>query len=445
MDNLYVHLHSDSSEAYHKDNRITNFRNQLATPLDIDANDYEVALVQCSYVYSEPYIKADTLIASAVVSPKITPRISYEKILADGKRTLEDTYYFMDDFPSDVDLLSYEKFFEGKNLTNKKTYMFAVGTDQHYKLQEFTDIFTYKPSLIQGDVWVVTIADIEEHLKEPVSNNRAVFNTILNYYLRPYGIGITENEVDKKSGRPEYVNLLSFSERLSHYYGSTKMSEFVEVPDVGEKMFTVNVMVSIQRIKKITPPEGLVLKDNDNITIYKDGEIHQTMKNYDFKSKNDVVNMSQLVYEINKHTAGLSVVIKHGSVYIKHTVPELKVKLSDEIENILGVNQTVKVGDSEKGVFKPFFAYGQQKMYIYCDIIKNQFIGDQMAPILRITNYKGKNNSTTIQEFSTLQYVPLKNVVIDQIHMYIRSETSGFLPIEHGAFTATLHFRKKKF
>lgn len=84
-------------------------------------------------------------------------------------------------------------------------------------------------------------------------------------------------------------------------------------------------------------------------------------------------------------------------------------------------------------------------MYIYMDIIENQFIGGQVAPLLRIVDYKGEKERTTTQEFAHHHYVPLRNISIDQIHMYIRSETSAYLPIELGSFTATLHFRRKRF
>lgn len=94
--------------------------------------------------------------------------------------------------------------------------------------------------------------------------------------------------------------------------------------------------------------------------------------------------------------------------------------------------------------YRPYFAYGQQKMYMYIDAIENQHVGGLMAPLLRIADYKGEKGFSITQEFTHHQYVPLRNTVIDHIRMYIRSESGDYLPIEHGNFSATLHFRKKR-
>jgi len=168
----------------------------------------------------------------------------------------------------------------------------------------------------------------------------------------------------------------------------------------------------------------------------------------------DVYDVDGLIHQLQQKLSFIQFEHKNNTVTLIHTESKYKfyeLKLTDQIKAILGVSEISTCYSSlntlreEKGVFRPFFGYGQQKMYIYVDIIENQFIGSQLAPLLRITDYKGQNATTTIQEFAHHHYVPLRNVNLDQIHMYIRSETSDFLPIELGTLSATLHFRRKRF
>lgn len=49
MGSFYVHLESNSSFTHFQDNTISSFRNWLSTPIILEPNSYEVALVECNY------------------------------------------------------------------------------------------------------------------------------------------------------------------------------------------------------------------------------------------------------------------------------------------------------------------------------------------------------------------------------------------------------------
>src|SRR3989442_771782 len=62
MDSFFVHLQSDASWQHYSNNKRTNYRNHLAMPINVEANEYEVALCELSYTYNIPYIKKQTVL-----------------------------------------------------------------------------------------------------------------------------------------------------------------------------------------------------------------------------------------------------------------------------------------------------------------------------------------------------------------------------------------------
>ena len=88
---------------------------------------------------------------------------------------------------------------------------------------------------------------------------------------------------------------------------------------------------------------------------------------------------------------------------------------------------------------------GQMRMFIYCDIIEKQFVGDTMAPLLRSFFYIGhKHGEPVTKSFDHLQYLDLKLPEFEMIHVYIRNEIGEPVLFESGSLSITLHFRRKR-
>jgi len=92
-----------------------------------------------------------------------------------------------------------------------------------------------------------------------------------------------------------------------------------------------------------------------------------------------------------------------------------------------------------------FVNCGNTKLFVYCDIIRPQYVGDVMAPCLRVVNYDGEYRKPKTLEFIHPQYYDLSVSEFDTIHLYILNEVGEFISFEFGNFTATLRFREKKF
>lgn len=454
MDNLYVHLQSDSSDTYYNNNLITDFRNRLSAPLDIDPGSYEVGLVQCSYVFNKPYIKAGFKIGNNSTINQQTAELMYQNGIDTKPETIQYKFETSKDSKDSVPILNVEfndettETFKYGSEGSSVHYRYALKSDKVKKPVEIAPGQIFSTDHLNGFIIKSTFLNVVFYRPQSWKQEIVEFTNKLNDELRKYGYWIIDHSVNKLG---EYfgVSELKLSNKIRALYRIDDPNSKREFPLVGEELFRLQILHSIHKIPIKVKFNGSINNEQetrlDNLT-FRVNEKHdvEIVGLYSIKTCIDIHGLDTLVKIINFYVNGIELALKDNYCYITKKENDMFLKLADSIENMLGITETVEVNEKIRGSFRPFFGHGQQKMYIYCDIIENQHIGGQLAPLLRITNYHGVDGKTTLQEFANHQYVPLKNIIIDQIHMYIRSETGEFLPIEHGSFSSTLHFRKKR-
>ena len=83
--------------------------------------------------------------------------------------------------------------------------------------------------------------------------------------------------------------------------------------------------------------------------------------------------------------------------------------------------------------------------YVYSDIASFTFIGDTVAPILRVVPFQSKPDSYFFyKEFKTLHYVSVSKSIVDQVHITLKTENGMIVPFVTGKTILKLHFRRKK-
>jgi len=175
MDNLYVHLQSDSSPEFFPNNTICDFRNQLAGSLDIDPAFYEVALVQCSYVYNPPCIKAGKEVAKLHVHGSVV----------DFHDTVRSTVHvFSDQLDNELTLIE------------QNTFMLSADELSGYqnKTGDFTKISNLNSYNKSSGLYRITEQTIECRLERTTEN----FHELLSYVnekLAKYNSSITYDKV----------------------------------------------------------------------------------------------------------------------------------------------------------------------------------------------------------------------------------------------------------
>ena len=84
------------------------------------------------------------------------------------------------------------------------------------------------------------------------------------------------------------------------------------------------------------------------------------------------------------------------------------VKLRGDIARMFGfLNDTTIRASEEKGFTLALPETGNQYFYIYTDIIKSQYHGDVVVPILRTVKVKGEHGSYVSKNFERPHYIPL--------------------------------------
>lgn len=85
------------------------------------------------------------------------------------------------------------------------------------------------------------------------------------------------------------------------------------------------------------------------------------------------------------------------------------------------------------------------QMYVYCDLVDPQLVGDTVAPLLRIVNIDTQNTpygATKTVHFHDPHYVPVLKSTFDTVEIDLRDDKGEHLPFRFGTSCMKLHFRR---
>ena len=91
------------------------------------------------------------------------------------------------------------------------------------------------------------------------------------------------------------------------------------------------------------------------------------------------------------------------------------------------------------------FLQRYSSMYIYCDVIKWQVVGDTQTPLLATLPVQGNPFDQCFWAFNPPYYIPVSQKSISTIEMEIRTDTGDLFPFEEsGRVVIQLHFRRQR-
>ena len=85
----------------------------------------------------------------------------------------------------------------------------------------------------------------------------------------------------------------------------------------------------------------------------------------------------------------------------------------------------------------------ETSIYVYCDIIEPQIVGNKTVPLLDIVWDKGKGKREITRFSENLHYVPVRTKSFEEVGVLLRSNTNERISFEHGHTSITLHFIRK--
>ena len=88
--------------------------------------------------------------------------------------------------------------------------------------------------------------------------------------------------------------------------------------------------------------------------------------------------------------------------------------------------------------------HGFHDLYVYCDIIQPQYVGEALVPLLRIVPVEGKDGERISKSFIRPQYLPVSRKQFESIEVNKKRDTGETVPFEFGRVLLTLHFRQSR-
>ena len=142
----------------------------------------------------------------------------------------------------------------------------------------------------------------------------------------------------------------------------------------------------------------------------------------------------QIIFTYHPITKKASVTIQHGC----------EMDISPTLVRMLGLVNSHMSAGTYHGVHNVDVHQGFYSLYIYCDVVDPQSVGDTQVPLLRIVPIEGESGQMITKTYEHIQYVPLLRKHFHTIEIDIKKDTGESVPFELGELVVTLHFRKQR-
>lgn len=153
------------------------------------------------------------------------------------------------------------------------------------------------------------------------------------------------------------------------------------------------------------------------------------------------VQLYQCEFEFDKETGKVELISKGENVDEIELSPTLALLMGYEVRN-------VDVAIHRKAIRPPNLLAGiPSYMYVYCDLVEPQLVGDTVAPLLKIVNIDGKNytyGAQNIVHFNDPHYVPVMKSSFESVEIDLRTSAGQHLPFHFGATCMKLHLRREQ-
>ena len=82
-------------------------------------------------------------------------------------------------------------------------------------------------------------------------------------------------------------------------------------------------------------------------------------------------------------------------------------------------------------------------LYVYCDIVEHQIVGNARAPLLRTVAVQNRHGRDISINYERPHYISVNRKLFQEIEIDIRDATGRKIPFQRGRVIVKLHFRKK--
>lgn len=123
------------------------------------------------------------------------------------------------------------------------------------------------------------------------------------------------------------------------------------------------------------------------------------------------------------------------------------IRLSDHMQYVLGFeDRDLFNWNKHKDIAKyPIdMRAGIDALYVYCDLVENQIVGNVREPLLRILPVQGQYGELIDKDFVARHYIPVLKKEFSTVRISIKSDRDALIPFAFGKVIVKLHFKKRQ-
>ncbi|GBL97718.1 hypothetical protein AVEN_44908-1 [Araneus ventricosus] len=129
---------------------------------------------------------------------------------------------------------------------------------------------------------------------------------------------------------------------------------------------------------------------------------------------------------------------------VKIHIPDTStVNLQDGLRDLLGFKKSTLYGGTHISDYQLELDGGITEIYVYSDIIESHFVGDTIAPLLRIIPVMSTKEDQIVINYQRPLYFPLRKNYIDCIEIELKSSSGDGIIFTSGKSLLVLSFRRR--
>lgn len=143
-----------------------------------------------------------------------------------------------------------------------------------------------------------------------------------------------------------------------------------------------------------------------------------------------------VTFKLEKNSQQISAVVKE-----RHMI-----ELSAALQEITMLPQYLQNDYPRIGHVMANTRRGIDSIYVYCDLVEHQLVGDTQVPLLRIVPVKGNIGESITKTFNHIQYLAVRGgEAIQTVEIEMRDDIGRPITFENGRVVVVLHLRKIQF
>ncbi len=120
------------------------------------------------------------------------------------------------------------------------------------------------------------------------------------------------------------------------------------------------------------------------------------------------------------------------------------IKVDRRLQHILGLKDAQLSNQETLAKYPPDLRAGMTSLYIYCDIIAPQLVGDTRTNLLRVVPLRGLPGEVIDIDYPNIHYGDLLVTKFSSVHITIKGVDGETMAFSYGKCLIKLHFRKKR-